>query len=81
MSPQTLRILVPVVIIIHAIGHLQGVVVALNLFSTETWHSQSWLLARLLGETPTRIVSLVIWIVAFIGFALVGLGAFGWELL
>ncbi|MEZ4667982.1 MAG: hypothetical protein R3E39_08710 [Anaerolineae bacterium] len=44
MSDTTLRTLIRLVLVIHTIGHIQGIVVALGIVSTENWHSRSWLL-------------------------------------
>jgi hypothetical protein len=79
MSDATLRLVIRIVLLIHAIGHLQGVVVGLGLFSTDSWHARSWLLTEMIGESPSRILALALWGVLAIGFLLVSAGAFGWP--
>jgi hypothetical protein len=56
-----------------------GILCAVGLTETETWHSRSWLLTPLLGDTPARAISVVIWAVATLGAIGAGLGAFGWP--
>jgi uncharacterized membrane protein YciS (DUF1049 family) len=78
MSPQTLRILVPVVLIVHGVGHTMGILPALGLASTKTWHSKSWLLTPVFGDKTARTISVILWLVAALGAIGAGLGAFGW---
>ena len=51
---------------------------ALGLFSTERWHSRSWLFTSLLGDTGASILALAIWLVASIAALAAGLGLLGW---
>ena len=79
MSDDTLRTVIRLVLLVHAIGHIQGVVVSLGLFSTDSWHPRSWLLTGPLGEDASRILGLVVWVVLTIGFLLVAAGTLGWT--
>ena len=79
MSPKVLQIAVPLVLIFHGIGHIMGVLTAAKVFSTETWHSRSWLLTGPLGDPTARMIALVLWVITVIGFIAAGAGAFGWS--
>ena len=78
MSPTTLRILIGLVLIVHGIGHCMAFFPALNIFSTEHWHHRSWLLTPVIGETASRVLSVILFGAAMIGFVAAGLGLFGW---
>lgn len=77
MNSSTLRTVIAVVIFFHGIGHAQGLVPALGLSSTETWHPRSWLFTNLLGDTAARVIGLIIWFVGLIGFIATGLALLG----
>jgi hypothetical protein len=79
MPDQTLRILVPLALILHGIGHWMGILTAVGIIKTDSWNTHSWLLTDSLGDTPTRILALVIWVIAFVGFLAAGAGAWGWS--
>lgn len=79
MSPQTLRIVIPLVLILHGIGHVMGILTAVGVIKTATWHSQSWLLTQPLGDTTARTLALILWLVTVIGFVAAGAGAWGWS--
>ncbi len=79
MSNQTLRIIISLVLIAHGIGHWMGIMTAVGAIKTDNWHSRSWLLTDSLGDSTARIVALVLWIVAFIGFLAAGTGTLGWS--
>ena len=79
MSPKTIQIVVPLVIILHGVGHIMGILTAANVVSTDTWHSRSWLLTNALGDTTARMIALVLWIICVVGFIAAGAGAFGWS--
>ena len=68
MSPGTLRTFIAVVLFVHAIGHVQGVLSALGLFNSESWHPKSWLFDKLLGERASRTLALVLWSLSVLGF-------------
>jgi p-aminobenzoyl-glutamate transporter AbgT len=50
----------------------------LGISSTETWHGRSWLLTNLLGESVSRTLGLIIYLVSTVGFIAAGLGVMGW---
>jgi len=79
MSDQTIRIIVPLALIIHGIGHWMGILTATGVIKTDSWNTRSWLLTDPLGDTTARMIALVIWAVAFVGFLAAGAGAWGWS--
>jgi len=78
MSGTALRALVAVVLFIHGIGHVMGVMPALKLVNVEGWNSRSWLLTPILGETISRILSIILFLLALIGFVASALALLGW---
>jgi hypothetical protein len=68
MSSSTLRTIIVVVLFVHAIGHIQGVLVSLDIFGSETWNTHSWLFDGILGEKGSRTLALVLWVVTVLGF-------------
>jgi hypothetical protein len=79
MSDQMLRTIISLALIVHGIGHWMGIMTAAGIAKTDTWHSRSWLLTDLLGDTPARMIALTIWVITFVGFILAGAGALGWS--
>ena len=80
MSGVTLRALLAVVLLIHGIGHVMGVMPALGLSTVEGWNSRSWLLTPILGETISRILSIILFLAALVGFVASSLALLGWLL-
>ena len=78
MSPTTLRLIIGLVLLVHGIGHVMAFLPALNITSTDKWHHRSWLLAPVIGDTASRVISIILYGVAFIGFIAAALGLFGW---
>ena len=78
MSGVTLRALVAVVLFIHGIGHVMGVIPALQLTDIKGWNSRSWLLTPILGETISRFLSIILFLVALAGFVASSLALLGW---
>ena len=68
MSPKTLRTIVAIFLFVHAIGHIQGVVAALDVIKMDNWHIRSWLFDNLLGEKGSRILAIVLFAVCSLGF-------------
>ena len=68
MSPKTLRTIIAIFLFVHAIGHAQGVVAALGVIKSDTWHVRSWLFDGLLGEKGSRILAIVLFAVCVFGF-------------
>jgi len=79
MSPRVIQIAVPIVLILHGVGHVMGVLTATGAVGTDAWHSRSWLLTDLLGDSTARMIASVLWIVTVVGFIAAGAGAFGWS--
>ena len=50
MSPKTLRTIIAIFLFVHAIGHAQGVVAALGVIKSDTWHVRSCLCIRFPGN-------------------------------
>jgi len=78
MSITTIRAIAGFVLIIHGIGHAMALLPALNIASTDGWHYRSWLLTGILGENLSRVLVVVLFGAAMIGFIAAGLGLLGW---
>jgi hypothetical protein len=78
MNPATLRWVVFGVLLVHGIGHIQGVMAGLGVSSTDTWHGRSWLLTNALGESTSRALGLILYAVCTVGFLTAALGVMGW---
>jgi hypothetical protein len=86
MSGTTLRIIIAGVLGFHGIGHLMGVIPGLGLIAVaesspawlKGWSSHSWLLSGLLGNTVARVLSILLFLVAFASAAGAALGLLGW---
>lgn len=78
MSGITLRVIIAAVLFIHGIGHFMGVMPALRLVDVKGWNSRSWLLTPLIGETASRILSIVLFLAALVGFVAAALALVGW---
>lgn len=78
MTGTSLRYFIAFVLIVHGIGHIEGVLAALGIFSTESWHGRSWLISEWLGDGATRIICLLIWFIGFAGFVTAGLSLLDW---
>lgn len=78
MSSDTLRLIVAGVLLVHGIGHILGVLAALGFSTMEKWSSQSWLLTGLLGETVSRVICFIMFLIAMVGFIVAALAVMGW---
>ncbi len=78
MSASTIRIITGLVLIVHGIGHVMAFFPVLNWASNEKWHYRSWLLSGILGDTFSRIIVVVLFGAAGLGFIAAGLGVFSW---
>jgi hypothetical protein len=78
MSNTTLRILIALVFFVHGVGHFMGIMPALQLVSVKGWNSHSWLLTPLLGDTAARVISILLFLAALVGFLTATLGLLGW---
>ena len=77
MSTSTVRVITGFVLIFHGIGHALAFFPALNIFSTEKWHYRSWIFGGM-GDTMARVIIMVLFGAAFIGFIAAGMGVFNW---
>ncbi len=78
MSGTTLRIIIALVFFIHGVGHAMGIIPALRPVDVKGWSSHSWPLTSLLGGSVTRIISIVLFLAALVGFLAATLGLMGW---
>ena len=80
MSSTTLRILLAGILLVHGIGHVLGIMAAMQLTNVKGWSSKSWLLTRIIGEPASRIISFLLFLTAMIGFIGAALALMGWLL-
>jgi len=88
VSGTLLRIVIAGVLAFHGIGQAMGIVPALRLSLFEgkdwgwlkNWSSHSWLLTPLFGDAAARIISVVLFVVPFIGFLGAALALMGWVI-
>ncbi|MGB3717258.1 MAG: hypothetical protein WA996_22780 [Candidatus Promineifilaceae bacterium] len=80
MSETTLRYLIAAILSVHGIGHVTGILAALQLSTLDSWTSRSWLLTGLIGDTASRVISFVLFLAALIGFVGAALALLGWLL-
>ncbi len=76
MSGGFWRIVVALVILAHGIGHVLFLAPCLG-FAQWGQSAQSWLLTGLLGDTVTRLLGSLLWLVVIVGFAAAGVGLLG----
>jgi hypothetical protein len=55
-----------------------GILPALQVGNVKGWNSHSWLLTPLIGETASRILSIILFVVALVGFVASALALLGW---
>ena len=80
MSPITLRFVIAFILFVHGVGHSMALFPAFGWSTVETWNTRSWLFSGLLGDTITRIIAIVLFSAALIGFVGAALGLLGWLL-
>jgi hypothetical protein len=88
MSGTVLRAIIALVFVVHGVGHAMGIIPALGLINTQgssqgwlkNWSSHSWLLTNLLGEAVSRILCVVLYGAALIGFLGATLALLGWGI-
>ena len=78
MSATTLRIIIALVFLVHGVGHSMGIIPAVRPVDVKGWSSRSWLLTPLLGEAASRIISVILFLVAMLGFLAATLALMGW---
>ena len=88
MSGTALRAIIAFVFAFHGVGHAMGIIPALRIINTQdssqgwlkNWSSHSWLLTGLLGDTIPRILCIVLYGAALIGFLGAALALLGWGI-
>jgi hypothetical protein len=87
MSGTTLRIVIALVLLFHGVGHFMGAIPALGLFNAasrsdqgvfKNWSSRSWLLNDLLGDGAARVICIILFLGALLGFFGAALGLVDW---
>lgn len=78
MSSTLLRFIIAGVLFVHGVGHAMGIIPAVRPVDVKSWSSHSWLLSPLLGDTVARVISIVLFLAAFVGFVAAALGVMGW---
>lgn len=67
MSGSTVRLVIALILLVHTVGHIQGVLVSARILGTERWNARSWLVDRMLGERTSSKLALILWIVVTLG--------------
>jgi hypothetical protein len=78
MSPILVRYIIALVLFVHGIGHVMAFFPALGISSTETWHARSWLLTNFIGESASKVILVVLFGAALLGFVGAALAIMGW---
>jgi hypothetical protein len=88
MSGTVLRAIIAFVFAFHGVGHAMGIIPALGIVNVEAssqgwmknWSSHSWLLSNLLGDTISRVLCVVLYGAALVGFVGAALALLGWVI-
>jgi hypothetical protein len=88
MSGTVLRAIIAFVFAFHGVGHAMGIIPALGVVNIDgsskgwlkNWSSHSWLLTNLLGNTVSRILCVILYGAALIGFLGATLALLGWGI-
>ena len=59
MAPQTIRTFAFFVLLVHGVGHMQGVIAGTGIKLGNALSTHSWLFSDLLGEKATQILALI----------------------
>ena len=86
MSGIALRAIIAFVFAFHGVGHAMGIIPALGIVDAggssqgwlKNWSSRSWLLTNLVGDTVSRIVCVILYLAALVGFVGAALALLGW---
>jgi len=75
---STWRLVIGIVLILHGLGHALGVL-ALTSLGNDNWNGRSWLLTDAIGDRPTKVIAVVLWMLGLVifvvaGFALLEIG-------
>jgi len=77
MSPKTLRTIIAIFLFVHAIGHVQGIMASFGAVDSKSWHANSWLFDKLLGEKGSHILATILFSVCVVGFLATGFSFLG----
>jgi len=77
MTAKSIRTIAFIVLLVHGIGHLQGVLAGLGFKMKKTSASYSWFFGKLLGKTVSQVVCFVFYLTAAILGILTALGFAG----
>jgi hypothetical protein len=88
MSGTVLRAIIALVLAFHGTGHAMGIIPALGIVNAagsgqgwlKNWSSRSWLLGNLLSEPISRILCVILYGLALIGFIGATLALLSWVL-
>jgi len=78
MSDSTIRLISAIILIFHGVGHYMGITAAFGIKLTPRMSGDSPLLTGLLGTQAAKIVCLILFALAFIGFISAGFSLLGW---
>jgi hypothetical protein len=74
-----LKVLIALVLVAHGVGHSMG---PLGMFKVATinpaWHGDSWILTGVGAPGATQAVGTVLWVLALVGFVVLGAVVIGW---
>lgn len=74
-----LKVVIAAVLVAHGIGHVMG---PLGMFKVATvnpaWHGDSWILSAVGGTGVTQALGTVLWLLALVGFVVLGGVVLGW---
>jgi hypothetical protein len=80
MSSTTLRLIIAGILFVHGLGHVLGIMAALNLSKQEDWSSHSWLLTGLVGEKVSQVICFLLFLAVLLGFIGAAMALMGWLL-
>ena len=78
MSDSTIRLIAAIILIFHGVGHYMGIIAAFGIKLTPGMSSDSPLLNGLIGSQAAKIVCLILFALAFVGFISAGFSLLGW---
>ena len=78
MSPIVVRIIIALVLFLHGVGHVMAFFPAFGISSTETWHARSWLLTGFIGDSASKVILVILFGAALLGFVGAAFALMGW---
>jgi hypothetical protein len=66
MTAKTIKLIVFLILLVHGIGHFQGVVTSLGIKISKSSSSSSWLLNSILGDNTSGIMCFLLYIITAI---------------